>query len=403
MTDLERALRYIINGSATLSKRPSAFPSGVGGFAVRGEGAYLITSDGRKLLDWMGSLGATPLGYSHPKILEAVTAQLRAGVIFSFPHVLEARVAEQLCAVIPCAEMIKTVKTGSEACSAAVSIARAAPGRDVILCDDIGYHGWHDAFRVLATTHPGVPDGMSAFVRPFVYGDDPAGFGWSGVAAVILEPARMRKPPDGWLARLVDEAHAHGALVIFDEMIMGGHHALAGGQEFFGVVPDIGAFGKAFGAGLPLGFVAASRDLMKHSWVVSGTFSSDALALAACEAMLAVYRDEDVIARLWRNGGALESTLRCYGDVFDVLGYAPHLSIKFKDNHRLAVSVFVQGCAKHGILFHPGVINASAAMSDTQVLETCGAVDAVLDQMKGADLAAILDGEMYQDSVRRIV
>jgi glutamate-1-semialdehyde 2,1-aminomutase len=401
MTHLERALAVTPGGSQTLSKRPAAFPSHMPQFAVRGEGPYLIANDGRRYLDWIGSLGATPLGYSHPKIIDAVTRQLRNGAIYSLPSIREAEVAEQLVDVIPCAEQIRFLKTGSEACSAAVSIARAATGRDLILCDDIGYHGWHDTFRILGERHPGVPDELGNLVSTFPYNDlggllSDFEFHGHRVGAIFLEPARLETPRPGYLQAVVNLAHEHGALVIFDEMILGGRLALAGGSEYFGVTPDLAVYGKAFGAGLPLAFVAGSRELMKHAWPISGTFSGDVLALAACEAMLEIYRTEGVIDDLWANGLRLMQSID--SDVARTRGYPPHFALTFHCNQpRERASVFVQGCADYGVLFHPAIVNASAAMTTDDVDYTVHVVTKVLGEIVDGRQ---LRGDPFADSAR---
>lgn len=403
------AERYVVDTSCTRSKRVAAWPSGVGGYAVRGEGPYLIMEDGRRMLDWLGSLGATPLGYGHPRIVEAVTQQVRDGAVFSCPHVLEGAVAEQLAAVIPCAEQFKFFRTGSESTSAAVAIARAATGRDLILADPRSYHGWHDGFRAMAPTHPGVPELMEDLLRGWPENDD-LSIGWAGltpsgawedVAAVIIEPPRFRRVDREWFLRIHETARVHGALVIHDNMIWGGRHALAGADEYYSVTPDLGCFGKAFGAGFSLAFVCGRSDLMRHSWVASGTFSGSAIELAACEAMLQVYRDEDVIAKLWANGqaviNAIDTAARRYRVDVEVVGYAPHFTLRFAENHKHKMSVFCQRMAARNILWHPAVTNTSAAMGPAEILSTQRAITESFAEM-AAGYALV--GETYSDSVR---
>lgn len=401
MTHMELAALRIPQSSCTLSKRPAAFPSGSPHFARRGFGPYLVDERGYHYLDWMGSLGATPLGYSHPRVMAAVKAQLDRGTVFSLPSVLEAQVADKLCAVIPCAEQIHFFKTGSESCSAAVSIARAATGRDRILVDARDYHGWHDTFRVTAPDHPGVPSALGRLISSWPNLVDVPPSTWkTGIAAVILEPARLHEHTTQELQAIVDTAHAHGALVIFDEMILGGRIALAGGQEYFGVVPDLATFGKAFGAGLPLAFVAGSAELMAHSWACSGTFSGDALALAACEAMLEVYRSEEVIATLQRSGAQLRKTIDEHPYPVRTVGFDAHFALRFAGDQRIEASRFVQQCAKQYVLFHPALVNASAAMSKADVTRTCEVVAAALDAMAAG---VPLEGEPAADGIRALL
>lgn len=406
MTASQRAGQYIVDTSCTRSKRVEAWPTGVGGYAVRGEGPYLVLDDGRRLLDWLGSLGATPLGYSHPRIVEAVERQLRDGTVYSCPSILEGRVAEQLAAVIPGAEQFKFFKTGSESTSAAVAIARAATGRDLLLADPRSYHGWHDGFRAMAPTHPGTPASLEQLLVRWPasdhLGEVPVET-WAQIAAVIIEPPRYRRVGRDWFLQSHELARYHGALVIHDNMIWGGRHALAGADEYFQVVPDLSCFGKAFGAGLPLACVCGRADLMRHGWVATGTFSGEALGLAACEAMLAVYRDEDVIARLWSNGqaviDAIEAAARRDEVEVEVVGYPPHFTLRFAEDHRQKMSVLCQRMAVRGILWHPAVTNASAAMHTEEVRATVRAVTESLAEVAGG---YPLRGQPYQDSVRSV-
>ncbi len=406
MTLRERAEAMTPRGSHTMSKRPTSYPIDGERFAQSGDGAYVIATDGNRYLDFVCSLGATSLGYKHPVITKAVINQVKKGSLFSLPHYLEAQVAERLCEVIPCAQNIRFLKTGSEACAAAASIARAYTGRDVILCEDSGYHGWHDQFRVLAAQHPGVPDGMQEFVRSFVYGDleslrqmlD------SDVAAVMIEPARLTRPPVGFLAEALEITHKAGALLIFDEMILGGRHALAGGQEFFSVTPDMATYGKAFGAGYPFAFVAGSVAVMKHAWAISGTYSGDAIALAACQAMLDVYEDDGIISKMRKNGKILWEALSATKGV-TLHGYYPHFQIRTPNrDQRLSMSFFVQECAQRGVLFHPQIVNSSGVMLEDDTKRAASvAVDVIESLMKLDDgqAKAELRSAPYEDAVRR--
>ena len=405
MTLRERAEAMTPHGSQTMSKRPASYPIDGERFAEGGDGPYVVTTDGASYLDFVCSLGATTLGYKHPSIIRSVMDQLSKGALFSLPHRLEIEVAEMLCDVIPCAKNIRFLKTGSEACSAAASIARSYTGRDVILCDDIGYHGWHDGFRILAKEHPGVPESMQQFVRSFTYGDvdSLALMIDTDVAAVMIEPARLSEPPHGFLDAVRDITHHAGALLIFDEMIMGGRHALAGGQEFFSVTPDMATFGKAFGAGYPFAFVAGQLDVMHHAWPISGTYSGDAIGLAACKAMLNVYKDENIVRELHTNGSILWRAMSDTGQV-TLHGYPPHFQMRLRyHDQRIGMSYFVQECARRGALFHPQIVNVSGVMSPVEISRAIYTVEAVLNDMSALSsetLMSKLDNVPYEDSVR---
>lgn len=411
---LTKATTFIPDASMTLSKRPAAFPSGMPQFAVHGRGPHVAADDGREYLDWMCGLGALTVGHTHPRVVRAVQHQMALGAIFSLPSVLESQVAERLCGIIPCAEQIRVVKTGSEACAAAARIARMATGRDVLVVDDVGYHGWHDGFGVVKDKHPGVPDSNLdttwAFERRNLNSlrelfDDSRG----EIAAVMIEPVMGETPDPAYLQAVVDIAHDDGALVIFDEMLCGGRLALGGAQAYCNVTPDLGVFGKAFGGGLPFAFVAGPRHVMKHAWPISGTFSGDALALAAADAMLDIYRDEGVIEALWSHGRMAMSAIQ--GVIDDrklpirIEGQAPRFWLTWDGvDKRLPMSVFVQRCAEAGVLVHPNVFFANAAMTLQEVEASCfafiAALHEVADGLRDNDLAHRLVGDMYADSVR---
>ena len=407
---------HVVDGSCTLSKREHAFPSGVWGPVNYGHGPMLFLADGRRYLDLMCGLGALTVGHNHHKVVAAVLRQVGEGCLFSLPSFWEEHVAARLCDIIPCAEQVKFVKTGSEATAAAIRIARAATGRTRVWAFRTGFHGWHDWWAVTSPTHPGVPEEMAPLVEVFDGLDAACRFAFENPpqdtrllpAAVICEPERIGRGDA--LMWLVKHTRALGAKIIFDEMLSGGRLALAGAQQYYGDIwPDLATYGKAFGGGLPLAFVCGPRALMQHAWPVSGTFSGDALALAACDAMLDVYHDEDVIGRLWRNGEALLALFAGYATSplrLTLHGLAPRFWWDYGPgiDRRLAQSVFVQQAAKGGVLVHPAVLFSSAALTPQQTTHVVGKLDAALrvveDGVVQGNLASRLDGDMYQDSVR---
>lgn len=409
--------RYIPTGSFTLSKRPAAFPSYVWHAADRQVDGTIHTIDGTRYIDLMCALGALVVG-NHPLVVEAVTRQMRDGAIFSLPSELEAEVAQRLCAIIPCADQVKVVKTGSEATAAAVRIARAATGRERVLAIKSHYHGWHDWWAVNADKHPGVPEFMRDGVRAFSSvaalldcGEGDEWFERDSIAAIIVEPERVEQETPGALSLLSKLCANYGIVLIFDEMLSGGRLALAGAQEYYGVTPDLATYGKAFGGGLPFAFVCGRRDLMDHAWPISGTFSGDALGLAACNAMLNVYANERIIDILWSYGERVIDTLTTPGLIsrlgLRIRNTAPRFWFEFRPeiDRRLAMSVFVQFCASRGVLVHPAVVFMSAALSPQEVKHVATvmaqALEYVADGLDAGDLRERrLAGELYEDSVR---
>jgi len=368
-----------VGGSSTRSKGLAAYSDGVGGVAAHQQGARLTTTDGRVLLDWVGSLGATPLGVDN-RIRGAIMAQLVRGPLFSFPSVAEEETAAALCEALGWPEQVKFTKTGSEACAAACRIARAATGRTRVSVFRGHYHGWHDWHAVTTDDHPGVPDTMAELVDVLPVVDWESHVWWQDCAAIMLEPAtRSWVPSVEWLESLMAKTREAGALVIFDEMIMGGRLALGGVSEYYGLRPDLATYGKAFGAGLPLAFVAGPEALMQHSQYVSGTYSGETLSLAACRTMLDIYEAESVCGRLHEYGEHMQAAVKRPG--VTVTGFPVFWSFRFERNHEARMAACVQRCAQRGVLIHPTYLAPCAAMTAAEVADSCQIVDAVLTEL----------------------
>lgn len=402
---LSRSTRVTPGGSQTMSKQPARFGSdGYPGFATYGRGAVVCDVDGNCYVDWVGALGAMTLGHNHPSIVTAVARQLRDGSIFSLPHPLESEVAERLCAIVPCAGpsgMVRWTKTASEACAGAVRVARIATGRSVVLVAQPGYHGWHDWCTVTQPFREGIPREYGDSIRTFQYNDVPAfeqvleEVGPDSIAAVILEPMRDAFPHSGYLDYLRHRTHDIGAALIFDETVLGFRLARAGGQEHFGVVPDLAVYGKALGGGLPLACLVGHRNLMKHAVIVSSTFGGDCLALAAAHAVLDVYEAEPVVDRLWRNGELFTSGIREEGAELplECAGASARPYLRWHGAWaRQFAAVFVTEMARHGVLVHADVVNPSAALTTSQLRATRAALGEALvilrDALSTPDMAS---------------
>lgn len=382
---LERATRVTVNGSQTLSKRAEAFAAGVFPTAViSGNGCRIRTIDNSEMIDFICGLGALLLGHAHPHIEEAIIRQLKDGPLCSLPHKIEAEVSERFCHATG-HEMIRWVSTGSEACTGAMRIARASTKREIIITSDQSYHGWHDVFAASRPIRPGIPDAMHGLIDTFRYNDlghlrEVLGQYRGNVACVILEPCLHEAPAPGFLQGVKELAHEYGALFILDEMILGLRMAIGGGSEYFNVMPDIATYGKSLGGGLPLGCIVGKREYMEHSWFVSGTFSGNPLSLAACNAVLDIYQSEPIIETLWARGRQLQDGFNRIAQGLDVPvlcdGYPVKPRIRFdfmngqgdNDNRSiLAMSLFLQGTALRGILWHPAGGNISAAMTEQDI------------------------------------
>jgi glutamate-1-semialdehyde aminotransferase len=289
---LAKARRIIPAQAQTLSKNATQWARGAAPLYVqRGEGAHVWDVDGNRYVDFPMALGPIILGHAWPSVNEAIERQLRDGVTFTLPHPLEIELAERLLAQIPGAERIRFGKTGSDANSAAIRIARAVTGRDGVLVG--GYHGWHDWHIASTTRDLGVPAAVKALTATFDAGDlaslDAALASQAGgTAAVIIEPSGVTEPDPAHLQALVDRVRAAGALVIFDEIITGFRLGPGGAQERYGVVADLATFGKALGNGLPISAVTGRAEYMNRLDEIffSGTHFGEVLAMAAAWATL---------------------------------------------------------------------------------------------------------------------
>lgn len=302
-------------------------------FVVSGRGARLRDADGRSFLDYVQSYGPHLFGHAAPFVRRALSRAARHGTSFGAPTELEIRLADRVVRMVPSIEMVRFVSSGTEAAMSAVRLARAATGRPRILKVEGGYHGHADGFLVSAGSgvatlgisgSPGVPEEVAALTTIVPYNDLAAveeAFRRfpSQIAAIIVEPVAANmgvvRPRDGYLAGLRDLTRAHGALLVFDEVISGFRLAAGGAQERYGVLPDLTALGKILGGGMPVGAYGGPRDLMERmapSGPVyqAGTLSGNPLAMSAGIAMLSEIARHPPYAQLESRGRYLEERVR---------------------------------------------------------------------------------------------
>jgi glutamate-1-semialdehyde 2,1-aminomutase len=300
-------------------------------FVARGEGAYLVDTDGRRYVDYVQSWGASILGHAHPKVVEAVQRAAAEGTSYGAPTAREVELAETICARVPSVEKVRLVSSGTEAAMTVTRLARGATGRSKIVKFAGCYHGHLDALLVAAGSgvatfglpgSAGVTEGTVADTLVAPYNDAAAIdelFAQLGdeVAAVLVEPvaANMGLVPaaEGFLARLRRRCDEHGALLVFDEVITGFRVGPAGAQGVYGITPDLSLFGKVVGGGLPAAAVGGRTDLMDElapSGPVyqAGTLSGNPLATAAGLAVLSLL-DDEAYARLERIASRLADGL----------------------------------------------------------------------------------------------
>ncbi len=361
----KRAEKVIPCGTQTISKGPGQFVDGVyPKYISHGKGCHVFDVDGNEYIDYPGSLGAMLLGHGYPVVVEAAQKHIAEGTTFTLMHPLEVELAELLTEVVPCAEMVRFCKNGTDADSGAVRLARACTGREKIaFC---GYHGWQDWYVISTDKNAGVPGVLRDYVFRFDYNDIDSLrkiFEQHGneIAAVIMEPIGINDIQPGFLEEIREITNYNGSLLIFDEIITGFRFALGGAQEITGVVPDIACIGKAMGNGMPISAIVGKREYMKEFERVffSGTFYGETSSIAAALATIREVKERNVIGHIWRQGKKLKDGFNAMAGDFRInaecVGYPPRTKFYFYDKNgkeSLQIkSLFMQETIKRGILF----------------------------------------------------
>ena len=397
----ERAQRVIPGASQSLSKGADQFVQGVAPmFLERGQGAHVWDVDGNEYIDYMMALGPVVLGYAIPEVNAAVAEQMAKGMQFSLPHSIEVEVAELLTAVVPCAEMVRFGKNGSDVTAGAIRLARTVTGRDLVaVC---GYHGWQDWYIGSTCRHRGVPAATRALTHKFRYNhredleglfvDHPRGF-----AAVILEPVHGEEPRDGFLDWVAALTKAHGAILVFDEVKTGFRCGLGGAHAYYGIKPDLACFGKAIANGMPLSALVGRRDIMSELRDVFFSFTAggETLSLAAALATIHILQETDALARIWRAGAILRDGYNTLAQEAGLAaftrceGLPPMTVTSFKnadgEESALVRSLFQQEMLDRGILYDDGHVMCAAHSDEdlNRTFEACRAALTIVGQALG--------------------
>jgi glutamate-1-semialdehyde aminotransferase len=412
-----RALGLVPAATQTLAKGPGQFVRGVAPkYLARGRGSRVFDVDGNEYLDYSMAVGPLSLGYCYPAVDAAIRAQLEDGITFSLMHPLEVELAELVREVVPGAESVRYSKTGADVTSAAVRLARAATGRDKVLC--CGYHGWHDWFIATTDRAAGIPEATRQLSYTIPYGDLDAALEAidSETACVILEPVTFTEPKPGYLEGLRRACDAKGALLVFDEMWTGFRLATGGAQQFFGVRADLACFSKAVANGMPLSLITGRRELMaafdKDVFFFT-TFGGEALSLAAAVATIGEIRDKDVPGHLARLGERLRdgynqlaqelglgAVTACVG-----LGCRTLVSFDASAGNPLELKSLVQQELLRQRILWQGFHNLSFSHTEADVAATLAAYAEVLAVLKQAvaedDVRGRLLGEPVEPVFRR--
>lgn len=328
----ERAKR-VIPGGVNSPVRAFGAVGGAPRFIAKAEGAYVTDVEGRRYLDFVGSWGPLILGHAPQEVVAAVREAAALGTTYGAPCRDEVELAEQVVGAYPGLEQVRFVSSGTEATMSAIRLARGATGRDLVVKFLGCYHGHADHLLVAAgsglvtagqPSSAGVPKDFAALTRVLPLDDDAkleALFATEGakIAAVIIEPVPANNglllQRSSFLQRLRSLTQAHGALLIFDEVISGFRVPKGSAAAHYGITPDLVTFGKVIGGGLPVGAYGGARKLMSHiapegPVYQAGTLSGNPVAMAAGLATLKILARDNVIAKLDDMGAILEEKVR---------------------------------------------------------------------------------------------
>ena len=395
---LQRELKVSPLAAQTYSKSYRYFSRGIApSYMDHGEGCYIYDVDGNKFIDYMCALGPITVGYNDPSVNEAVINQVKKFSSGSLQSELEVELAEKLCEIIPCAEMVRFVKNGGDATTAAIRLARAYNGRDTVLMS--GYHGMHDWSIGTSENHKGVPEAVRKLTISFNYNDITdleQKLQENEAAAVILEPIQSDGPLEGYLDKVKELTHKYGAILIFDEVVSGFRYALGGASELYGVVPDLAAFGKGMANGYAISAVAGKRELLEQiedGVFISTTFGGDAVPMAAALATIKIleqpgfYDEISRIGGIQRNGIVELIKKHKLDDVLSVTGMPQHCGVAFDGHGSLNYldiqSVYSQVMIQSGIIVF-AIYNLNGSHTEREAEKYLEATDEALNLIRKA-------------------
>jgi len=362
---LKKVLKIIPLGTQTFSRSKIFFDEKFSPlFNIKGKNQYLYDLNNIKYLDLISSLGAVSIGYSNNLINKEIIKTLKNGVTYSLAHPLEFEVSKLLVKHIPCAEMVRFGKNGTDATSAAIRLSRFITSRNKIaVC---GYHGWQDWYISSTTMNQGIPQYISKDIHAFEYNNlenlkkilNKGKF-----AAIIMEPLSYTLPKNNFLKKVKVLAKEHGALLIFDEICTGFRVSLGGAQKLYKVIPDLATFGKGMANGFPLSALVGKKKYMNQISKVffSGTFGGETLSLSACKQTIKFLIINNTINKNILKGEKIKAILNAHlkknnlENVLEFDGHPTWLFLKIKSSPKMKSSLIrayiMQEMSENNILF----------------------------------------------------
>lgn len=424
-----KAHRLIPGGAHTYAKGDDQYPELAPGFLERGEGCHVWDVDGNEYIEYGMGLRAVTLGHAYPKVVEAAYRAMLKGNNFVRPAPLEVECAEELLSTLfPNGSedhMVKFAKDGSTVVTAAVKLARAHTGRNLVaVCADHPFFSYNDWFIGTTEMDAGIPPVAVSLTVRFRYNDlesvqklfaEHPG----QIAAVILEAHRTDDPLPGFLEGVQTLCRKEGALLILDEMITGFRYHLQGAAGLYGLEPDLSTFGKAMSNGFSLSALVGRREIMElgglktdqpRVFLLSTTHGAETPALAATVATLEVYQEEPVIETLHRQGARLRQGVQQItgamglAEYFGVIGRDCNLVFYTRDSQKKPSqpfrTLFMQELIARGVIAPSFIVSYSH--SDADIDHTVEAVQGALEVYARALEEGSVDRYLVGPSVKPV-
>ena len=419
--------QLIPGGAHTYAKGDDQYPEGMAPVIERGAGCRVWDIDGNEFVEFGSGLRATTLGHGFEPVVRAVQRHLANGVGFVRPHRLEREAAERLIDLIPSAEMVKFGVNGSDATSAAVKLARAYTGRDMVaVCRQHPFFSTDDWFIVTTPMSAGIPAAVRSLTVQFSYNDLASLASlfdaYPGqIAAVVLEAETVEPPAAGFFAGLRQLCDRNGALLVLDEIITGFRWHERGAQYVYSIEPDLCTFGKGIANGLPLSALAGRRDVMRlggyvddadRVFLLSLTAGGQPWALAAMLAVIDTYEQEDIAGQLHVIGADLRAGVE---DAVAAAGLSDYFQLRGRDCNLVYVArdgegqpsqefrtLVLQEFLEHGILAPSFVVNAAHdPKAISQVVDAVAELMPVYRRALDDGVATVLRGRPVRPAIRR--
>jgi glutamate-1-semialdehyde 2,1-aminomutase len=385
----QKSHSLIPGGSHTYAKGDDQYPEIAPGFIARGAGCHVWDVDGNEFIEYGMGLRSVALGHGFRPVVEAAYEQMLLGTNFTRPSPLEMNCAEELLSNIRGADMVKFAKHGSDVTTAAVKLARAYTGRDMVaVCAEHAFFSTDDWFIGSTPMAAGIPAVIRDLTVKFHYNDieslNQLFIRYPGkVACVVMEAETITEPADNFLQDVQRLCREKGALFILDELITGFRWHLNGAQGLYGITPDLSCFGKAIANGFAVSALVGKKEIMElgglfhdkeRVFLLSTTHGAETHALAAAIRTMKTYKEEGVVEYLWRQGEKLRSRLNAVsgelglGDFFFVLGKPCNLVYATRDRDGMPSqefrALFLQETIRQGLLMPSLVISFSHADED---------------------------------------